>query len=123
MCRPLALVFLLVAGVAVPAHAQQAEPAKSSVKEWKAGIKTFRLQRLCHGEEAGDAETMLAQGEEAYRTGDYDKAIADYTAAIRLKPDYANAYYNRGAVYEKKGDKAKAAEDFAQAKKLGYKKK
>ena len=29
----------------------------------------------------------------------YDKAIADYTEAIRLKPDYADAHYNRGNAY------------------------
>jgi Flp pilus assembly protein TadD len=33
----------------------------------------------------------------------------------------AVAYYARGVVYQKKGDKAKAEQDFAQAKKLGYK--
>ena len=29
--------------------------------------------------------------------GEHDQAIADYTEAIRLKPDYAEAYYNRGS--------------------------
>ena len=27
---------------------------------------------------------------------DYNGAIADYTKAIELNPNYANAYYNRG---------------------------
>jgi len=29
----------------------------------------------------------------------YEKAISDYTEAIRLKPDYAEAYQNRGIAY------------------------
>ena len=49
-----------------------------------------------------------------------DKAIADYTETIRLDPELAVAYRGRGVAYEKKGDKAKAEADFAQAKKLGY---
>jgi Flp pilus assembly protein TadD len=49
------------------------------------------------------------------------KAIADYSEAIRLDPQYAKAYSNRGIAYQKNGEKAKAEEDFEQAKKLGYK--
>jgi Flp pilus assembly protein TadD len=52
---------------------------------------------------------------------DYTKAILDYSEAIRLNPSYAQAYWGRGSCYRKQGDKAKAEQDFAQAKKLGYK--
>jgi len=52
---------------------------------------------------------------------EYDKAIADYDEAIRLKPDFAAAYYNRGYAYTKKGDKVKAEADLAKAKELGFK--
>jgi len=54
-------------------------------------------------------------------TRDYDKAIGDYTEAIRLDPKCAEAYHNRGLAYSQKGDIAKADGDFAQAKKLRYK--
>jgi Flp pilus assembly protein TadD len=50
--------------------------------------------------------------------GDFDKAIADCTEAIRLDPKNTQAYQNRGVAYGKKGEKAKAEEDFAQTKKL-----
>ena len=36
--------------------------------------------------------------------GEYDLAIKDFTKAIKLKPDYAFAYNNRGAVYRSKGE-------------------
>jgi tetratricopeptide (TPR) repeat protein len=35
---------------------------------------------------------------------EYEKAIKDFTEAIRLKPDYAAAYGNRGAIYFTQGD-------------------
>jgi hypothetical protein len=38
-----------------------------------------------------------------------------------LAPLSAKRYQNRGVAYEKKGEKAKAEEEFAQAKKLGGK--
>ena len=31
--------------------------------------------------------------------GDYDQAIKDWSEAIRLKPVYADAWYNRGIAY------------------------
>jgi len=36
--------------------------------------------------------------------GDHDKAIADFTEAIRLNPKDAEAHFNRGLAYGKKGD-------------------
>ena len=39
----------------------------------------------------------------------------NYTQAIRLKPDMAEAYYSRGIAYTEKGDKTKAEEDYVKA--------
>jgi tetratricopeptide (TPR) repeat protein len=50
---------------------------------------------------------------------DYDRALADYSQAIRLDPRAANAYYNRGLIYYNKKDYGPAEEDFAQAVSLG----
>jgi tetratricopeptide (TPR) repeat protein len=46
---------------------------------------------------------------------DYDGAIADYTRAIELKPDYAGAYARRGNAELMKGDTAAANADFERA--------
>ena len=46
------------------------------------------------------------------KTGDPDRAIVDYTKAIRLKPNFANAYTNRGGAYHDKGEHARAIVDF-----------
>jgi tetratricopeptide (TPR) repeat protein len=47
--------------------------------------------------------------------GDNDGAIADYTAAIALNPQYDAAFYNRAKAWRAKGDDAKADADSAQA--------
>ncbi len=46
--------------------------------------------------------------------GKYDKAIADYSRAIRLKPD-DEAHYNRGEAYFKQQRYKKAIKDFSRA--------
>jgi tetratricopeptide (TPR) repeat protein len=43
--------------------------------------------------------------------GDLDRAIADYGQAIKINPNYVNAYYNRGNMYLTKGDNNKAISD------------
>ena len=50
----------------------------------------------------------------------FDQAIADYTEAIRLNPEYAIAYYNRGVTYQRKDEQAKAEADIARARERGY---
>lgn len=47
-------------------------------------------------------EAMLQynQGIDYYKIGQYDEAIAAFRTAIRLEPDYIDAYYNLGSVLE-----------------------
>jgi tetratricopeptide (TPR) repeat protein len=42
----------------------------------------------------------------------YDRAIEDYNATLRLDPNYAFAYYNRGIAYYDKGMYDRAIEDY-----------
>jgi len=44
-----------------------------------------------------------------------DRAIADYSEAIRIKPDYANAYRNRGQAYGRTAHYDDAIADFDRA--------
>ena len=61
------------------------------------------------------AEKFLKDGEAKFRKKDYQGAIADFTEAIRLKPDHASAYFNRGVVKYNLGDKEGAITDYTQA--------
>ena len=54
------------------------------------------------GSTRSDAIAYWNRGGATSEKGDYDKAIADYTEAIRLDPNYALAYFNRGVAYEKR---------------------
>ena len=52
------------------------------------------------------------------RKGDYNRAIQDLTAAIRLHPDNARAFNNRALAYRKQGNLVKARQDQRQAARL-----
>ena len=54
---------------------------------------------------AVSAENYNNLGIQEYEKGNYEKAIEYFSKAIELKPDYAEAYYNRGLAYLKTGSK------------------
>jgi len=66
------------------------------------------------------AAAYLQRGDQYSAAQEYDLAIADYTAAIRLNPDYAEAYNNRGLAYSLKGknNMPQAIADYSQAIRL-----
>ena len=64
---------------------------------------------------AGDDTRAIAankRGNKHADAGEYDKAIESYSEAIRLDPNFAKAYRNRGWVYGHKGNHDKAIDDF-----------
>ena len=62
---------------------------------------------------ADDAEAYYNQGLSYGELDEYDKAIACYTEAIRINPNHAEAYYNRGYLNELT-DRHKAIADFTE---------
>ena len=54
----------------------------------------------------------------AYNSSDYNFQIDNYTSAIRLDPDYAIAYRNRGAAYWKLEEYSSAISDYTSAIRL-----
>ncbi len=73
---------------------------------------------LSQGQSSISAETYFLWGNVKYKLGDYAGAITDYTKAIRLKPDDANAYLNWGAAKDNLGQHFAAIADFDTAIKL-----
>ena len=74
----------------------------------------------------GDAYTQFYRGFTCHNRADeatttevkqqeYENAIMHYTEAIKSKPDFTAAYYNRGNAYYKKGEYDNAITDFDKA--------
>jgi tetratricopeptide (TPR) repeat protein len=62
---------------------------------------------------------LLASRGDAYeKKGDLDHALADYTEAIRLHPDWASGFQRRGRLYHLKHDYDRAIADYNQAIRL-----
>ena len=67
---------------------------------------------------AGEVRRILDRALADATGGEFDKAIADYTDAIRLDPKCALAYCGQGIAYWFKGDYDKAIADFTEAIRL-----
>ena len=70
--------------------------------------KPFVSTRICE-------QRLVIAARRIGKEREYDKAIADYSDVIRLAPNDAQAYYNRGLVYAAKGDNGNAIADFTAA--------
>lgn len=55
---------------------------------------------------------------DAIKKGDYAGALPEFTLALQVKPDYADAYYYRALVYDYHEDYARAIADYDQVGKL-----
>lgn len=67
------------------------------------------------------AQKSFNSGVENSKKGEVKLAIEDYTHAIKLKPDYAEAYYQRGGSWLRLGEWEKARSDLETARKLNMK--
>lgn len=64
------------------------------------------------------AEKYFSSGKEKGKNGEVNLAIEDYTKAIELKPDYAEAYYYRGGSWLRLGEWEKARSDIETARNM-----
>jgi tetratricopeptide (TPR) repeat protein len=72
--------------------------------------------QAAHAQSAAD---YVNAGIEKGKRGDFKGAIADYSKAIEINPQYANAYKNRGIAKELVRDLKGACEDWGKASSLG----
>jgi tetratricopeptide (TPR) repeat protein len=62
--------------------------------------------------------TYLRIATKAYLVGNYDRAIAEYSIAIKVDPRRPETYVKRGLAWSLKGDYARAIADFERAMKI-----
>jgi tetratricopeptide (TPR) repeat protein len=60
----------------------------------------------------GLAVIYYNRGATLYDMGQYDRAIQDYDAAIKLNPNFGQAVFNRGNAYDEKGQYDRAIQDY-----------
>jgi tetratricopeptide (TPR) repeat protein len=100
---PMAVVFLLAAGIALQ----------------NVGVDNHCRPDLsapaAYSDDAKTAEDFLKRGDAAFDRGSCKEAIAVYTQALALNPDYAQAYNNRAYTYMRMRDYAPALQDLDQA--------
>ena len=68
--------------------------------------------------EPDDFAAFFERGKLAHKAGARDQAIADYTAAIRIDPTFAEVYNRRGNAYLDKGECDRAISDYSRAIRL-----
>jgi tetratricopeptide (TPR) repeat protein len=97
----------------------------SCSKEPAGATKAGSSSQLATGGQGPDTKPPLSasaddfqRGKEAIDKGDYDAAIACFTACIRDNPENAKAYNSRGYAYSSKKEYDKAIEDYSQAIRL-----
>ncbi len=83
-----------------------------------AAVTIMSVCKLDDAAKALDAKTLLARGDDFNIKGDLDRAIADYDAALKVDPAYAEALNSRGMAWRSKGDRRRALTDFDAALKL-----
>ena len=90
-------------------------PAPASVKR-----AATEQKATAHAAPAVQEKELTAQqwAERGFAAADLDEKLRFYTEAIRLKPDYVDAYVNRGATRGEKGDIEGALQDFTEAIRL-----
>ena len=64
------------------------------------------------------AGAYLDRGLLFFSRGDFATAILDFTAAIRMNPDFASAYFQRGLAHYRRNEFTRAVADFTQAIRL-----
>lgn len=79
---------------------------------WKDALTLWNDFFAKYGDRPNISLAYSNRGNAYMDAGELDKAIADYTEAVRLDPAYVDALNNRGNVYNTRGEHDKAIADY-----------
>ncbi len=116
-----AVLAAIVAAAGGAAHAQTPEEnATRCLDASKPDLAIVSCSALIKSGQGGIGRAMALgnRGNAYVRKGKYAEAIADFSAAIKLKPDYPEAFKSRGHARFFTGQFAAAASDFSQRLRL-----
>lgn len=88
-------------------------------ERWEAAIELIDYKWL--KELPGDASILAARAYCCYQLDNYNSALRDANAALKLDPGSIRALTVRGKIYQDRGDYQKAVADFSEAIKLDSK--
>ena len=71
------------------------------MKKFTFSVIAIILSITIYAQESEQLNRHLKRAETAYKMENYKDAIAEYEMVIKLKPDYADAYYNLAVICEK----------------------
>lgn len=98
-------------------YLKESVKAHIEMEQWEDALTEIKTAIRISGQK--DPESWFLQGKIHSLQQMLDTAESDFTAAILLDPDYAQAYYYRGIVYKEKAERTKACEDFQKARDKG----
>lgn len=121
------VVAAVAVTIAAPALAQQSKNWKWCVNQGGSFSHDVQIEGCTGVIRSGrESKSNLSianynRGNGYYAKLDYDRAIADYSEAIRLNSKYPSAFNNRGNAYKAKGDLDRALADYNEAIRLDRK--
>ncbi|WP_319421412.1 tetratricopeptide repeat protein [Pleurocapsa sp. FMAR1] len=94
---------------------------QSQYDELAAKVKNLNQINISSQARSLNSAQLYCQNAYGYeQMGEKQKAIEEYTQAIKIDAEYAQAYLNRGILYTDMGSKKAAVEDLRQAAKLYF---
>ncbi len=119
--RPVRSLILCLAVLLLPLRSGTAEDLTYCYLGWDAQGAGKNALAISHYNRCIDKGT-LSSGQQAiahfnrgnayYSEEQYNQALADYNAALRIKPDYIKVYLNRGNAYARIGQYSRAIADY-----------